>query len=82
MRDLKILIYQGNESSPETTLRIPGNVLRFAVRLLPKRATAALHENGIDLDELVRLAAEEEAVGTLLEIEDHRDGERIVIRLD
>lgn len=82
MRDLKILIYHGNADTPETTVRVPGNVLKFAVRLLPKRAVARLHENGIDLDELVRLAAEEEAVGTLIEIEDHNDGERIVIRLD
>ena len=50
MADLKIRIFKCAESSPETTVTIPGGVLRFASRLIPKQAAIALQEKGIDLD--------------------------------
>jgi len=82
MADLKIRVFKGGESSPETTVTIPGSVLRIASRLIPKQAAIALEEKGIDLDEIVRLSENPEAKGTLIEVEEHKKNQRIVIALE
>ena len=43
---------------------------------------AALLEKGIDLDEIIRLSTNPDARGTLLEVEDHKTHERVVIALE
>jgi hypothetical protein len=53
---------------------IPGGVLKIARNLVPQRALAALRDEGIDLDEIVRLSQAPEARGKLVEIEDHKKG--------
>ena len=45
MPDLKIRVFKEGQSSPETTVTIPGGVLNIASRLIPKRATDALQDN-------------------------------------
>lgn len=82
MADLKIRVFKGGETEPETTITIPGGVLKIAFNLIPKQAADALHGKGIDLDELVRLSENPDAQGTLLEIEDHKKNEKLVIALD
>ena len=82
MPDLKILVFKEGQSSPETTVTIPGGVLNIASRLIPKRATDALQEKGIKLDEIIRLSENPKARGTLVEVEEHRKKERIVIALE
>ncbi len=82
MADLKIRVFKGGESSPETTVTIPGSVLRIASRLIPKQTAIALEEKGIDLDEIVRLSENPEAKGTLIEVEEHKKNQRIVISLE
>jgi hypothetical protein len=82
MSDLKIRVFKGGESEPATTVTIPGTVLRIARKLVPPQALAALMEQGIDLDEIIRLSEEPEAKGRLVEVEDHRKGERITIALE
>ena len=82
MADLKIRVFKGGETEPETTITIPGGVLKIASNLIPKQAADALHGKGIDLDELVRLSENPNAQGTLLEIEDHKKKEKLVIALD
>ena len=82
MADLKIRIFKGGESSPETTVTIPGGLLRIASRLIPKQAAIALQEKGIDLNEIVRLAENPDVKGTLVEVEEHKKSQRIVIALE
>jgi len=82
MADLKIRVFKGRESAPETTVTVPGGVLKIASKLVPKRAREALQERGIDLDEIIRLSENPDARGTLVEIEEHKKNERIVIALE
>jgi F0F1-type ATP synthase epsilon subunit len=82
MADLKIRIFKDGETEPETTVTIPGGVLKVASKLVPKIAAAALKEKGIDLDELIKLSANPDVHGTLVEIEEHKKNEKVVISLD
>jgi hypothetical protein len=82
MADLKIRVFKGNEQQPETTVTIPGGVLKVASKLIPKKAAAALQDKGIDLDEIVRLSEDPDAHGRLVEIEEHQKNERVVISLE
>jgi hypothetical protein len=82
MADLKIRIYKGGESDPDTTVTIPGGVLKIASKLIPKQAAAALQEKGIDIEELITLSANPDFHGTLVEVEEHKKNEKIVISLD
>ncbi|WP_027893390.1 hypothetical protein [Calidithermus chliarophilus] len=81
MKSLKIRVYK-NGSEPETTVTIPGSVLRLASRLIPRRAQEAMRAEGIDMNELVQLAEQPEVQGTLIEVEEHAKGERVVIALE
>jgi len=82
LSDLKIRVFKDNEDQPATTVTIPGGVLNIASKLIPKKAVAALNEQGIDLDEIARLSDNPDAKGTLVEAEDHRKNERVVISLE
>jgi hypothetical protein len=82
MANLKIRKFKGSELMPETTVTVPGSVLRTASKLIPKQAIEALQKEGIDLEEIIRLSENPEAHGTLVDIEDHRKHERVVISLE
>lgn len=82
MADLKIRVFKNGKTQPETTITIPGGVLRIASKLIPKAATDALQEKGIDLDELIKLSTHPEVDGTVVQIEDHRKNEVVVISLE
>jgi hypothetical protein len=82
MADVKIRVYKHGESQPETTVTIPGNVLDVASKLIPKRAIAALQEEGIDLEELIKLSKNPDVQGTIVEIEEHKKNEKIIISLE
>jgi hypothetical protein len=82
MADLRIRVFKGHEQQPETTVTIPGGVLKVASKLIPKKAAAALQDKGIDLDEIVRLSNNPEVHGHLVEIEEHNKNERVVISLE
>lgn len=82
MANLKIRTYSQGESEPKTTVTIPGGVLKIASNLIPKHAMEELHEKGIDLEEIIKLSENPEAHGTLVEVEDHRKNERVVIALE
>jgi hypothetical protein len=49
--------------------------------LIPKKAVAALQEEAIDL-ELIRLSKNPDIQGTLVEIEEHNEHEKIIISLE
>jgi hypothetical protein len=82
MADLKIRVFKSGEEQPETTVTIPGGVLRLASRLLPKQAAAVFQDEGIDFDEIIRLSENPEIHGTLVEIEEHKKQEKVVISLE
>ena len=82
MADLKIRKFKGSGSAPDTTVTVPGGVLRIASRLIPKQAIETLQKEGIDLEEIIRLSENPEAHGTLVEVEDHRKNKRVVISLE
>ena len=79
---LKIRIFRGGETEPETTLTIPVAILRFATRLMPKQVASALQEYGIDLHQLVEVSRQEDVQGTLVEIERHKKNDKIIIAIE
>ena len=82
MADLKIRIYKGDVHAPETTITIPGNILKIASKLIPKKLAAFFQEKGIDVDELIKLSENADAKGTLVEIEEHKKNEKVIIALE
>ena len=82
MTDLKIRVFKGNGSTPQTTVTVPGGILKIASKLIPRQARHALQDKGIDLNEIIKLSENPEARGTLVEIEDHKKNERIIIALE
>jgi hypothetical protein len=82
MSDLKIRVFKSGETKPKTTVTIPAGVFKIASKLIPKSAIVALQNEGIDLDELVKLSQNPEVRGTLVEIEDHQKNEKILIALE
>ena len=82
MPTLKIRFYHEGRTEPGSTVTIPGGILRFASNMIPHRAKTALDEKGVDIDELVRLSENPEALGTVIEIEDHDKNERVVVSLE
>lgn len=82
MADLKIRVFKVGEAQPETTVTIPGGILKVAGNLIPKQAAAALRDKGIDLDEIVRLSSTPGFSGTLVEVEDHKENQRVVISVE
>jgi hypothetical protein len=82
MADLKIRVFKGDASDPETTVTVPGGVLTIASKLIPKQASTALQEKGIDINEIIKLAENPDARGTLVEVEEHRKNEKTVIALE
>ena len=82
MADLKIKIFKSGATDPETTVTIPSGVLKMASKFIPKQAAAALQRRGINLDELVQLSQRPDTQGTLIEVEEPKKGERIVITIE
>jgi hypothetical protein len=82
LTDLKIRVFKNDEEKPDTTITIPGNILKIASTLIPKKLAASLQEEGIDLDEIIRLSENPDAHGTLIEIEKHKKNKKVVIVLE
>lgn len=82
MADLKIRVFKGTATEPSTTVSIPVSVLKIASNLMPAQAAAELHENGIDLEAIIRASEDPNAHGTLVVVEQHEKDERIVIAVE
>jgi hypothetical protein len=82
MADLKIRVFKGGGAEPDTTVTIPGGILKLASKLIPKQAAEALQEKGIDLDEIIRLSNNPDAHGILVVVEEHAKNEKVVISLE
>lgn len=82
MANLKIKISSASDSRPKTTVTIPGVVLKVASKLIPKQAMDILQKQGIDIAELIKLTENRAARGTLLEVEDHKRDEKVVVAVE
>lgn len=82
MTDLKIRVFKSDEEKPDTTVTIPGNILKIASNLIPKKLASILQEEGIDIDEIIRLSENPDAQGTLIEVEEHKKNKKVVIVLE
>ncbi len=82
MAGLVIKEFKEGNLVPDTTVKIPGTVLSIASKLIPRKAQEALHEQGIDIEEIVRLSKNPEVKGIIAEIEDHKDNKRIEISIE
>lgn len=82
MATLKVRVFKSGEEQQVTTVTIPAGVLKVAAKLIPKQAYDALREQGMDLDEIIRLATTPGQIGTLVEVEDHQKGERVVVSVE
>jgi hypothetical protein len=82
MANLKIRVFKRGESEPDTTVTIPGNILKIASKLIPYKLAAILQDKGIDIEEIIRLSENPDAQGPLVEIEEHKKNEKIVVALE
>lgn len=82
MSDLKVRIFKHGSPDPSTTITIPGGILKLAMKLMPRRALAAMEEEGVSLEEIVRLSESPEAVGEVARIEDHDKDETVIVALE
>ncbi len=80
MKHFKIEIYE--QETKQVTIRIPLGVLTFASKLIPQKQLAALEEKSIDLDGLIEAASHPDVSGLLMEIENHKDNEKILISVE
>ena len=80
METLKLHIYKGGQTKPETIVTIPLAVLPVSVNLLPQKIQASLEKHGIDLDSLSQLVGKKARRGTLIEIE--HGSEKMVISVE
>lgn len=90
--DLKIRVYSmvgkdqellsSEDQEPKLTVTIPGLVLKIGSKLIPASAHQAMKEQGVDMEEIIRLSKNPEARGTLMEVENHEEKERVVIGLE
>ena len=82
MASLKIRVFKNGEADPDTTVSIPIPMLKLATRLMPRQAAASLQEKGIDLEEIIRLGDNPEARGILIEVEEHKKNQRVIIAIE
>jgi hypothetical protein len=57
-------------------------MLKFASKMIPKKAAATLEDKGIDINQIVELSQNEEVRGTLVEIEEHKKNEKVIIAIE
>lgn len=82
MPSIKINTYKNGDVKPEATVTIPSNVFKIAKRLIPKSAYTSLEAEGIDLAAIDELIANDEPLGVILEVENHKKNERTVISIE
>ncbi len=79
---LFVRVYENNEKKPTQTVTIPLGVLKLARNFIPNRAKAALEKEGIDLDQIMELANQQEAPGVLFEVDDHKKKRKVVVSIE
>lgn len=69
MQTLKLHIYRGGKTEPDTKITIPLSALHISEKLLPRQVKESLEKEGIDIHELSILFAKQGPKGPLIEIE-------------
>ncbi len=80
-RVLKIRVYKTDTDEPKVNLNIPLRFIGFIKSMIPRSEKAKIEQRGFDLDELVS-QAESGSIGTIMDVEDEEDGERVLITLE
>jgi hypothetical protein len=80
MVNLKISVFKSGQEKPDTVVTIPLKVVKVISKLLPVKAKIHLEEEGVDLNEIARLAEREDLRGTLVEVE--KENERVTITIE
>lgn len=78
MPKVRIEIYEGG--TPSATISVPVWLVKGAASLLPKGARQRLEQH-VELDQIAEMLKNPEASGRLIEVEDHEDGDRIVVSI-
>lgn len=82
MKSIKITTFKDGEPDPEITITIPSNVFKIANQIIPKKVLLELERQEIDLKIISDLLESSDALGTIIEIEDHRQYEKTVISIE
>lgn len=82
MENLKIKVFKNGATGPETTITIPLGMLKATSGLMPEHVVSSLEKKGIDINRLLDTAQKETVQGTIIEIEEHRKNERVVISVE
>lgn len=78
--NLKINLYK--KTKLETTYSIPCKIIKLGTDVVPGPVVTMLKEEGIAMEEIAKLAAKADLSGTLVVVEHHISGDKIVIELD
>jgi hypothetical protein len=80
-RVLKIRVYNMGSEEPKVNLNIPLRFIGFLKNLIPRAEKEKIERRGFDIDELVS-QAEQGSIGTIMNVEDRDEGERVVITVE
>ena len=80
MQNIKIHMFEGDKSKPEKTVIISVARLEIAQKLMPSDIKAMLKKEGIDINKISDLAAQNVPKGTLIEV--HTGKDKIVIDIE
>ncbi len=82
MQSIKIREFKIDSDLPETTVTIPLSIFKIVAKIMPRKALDALQQNDIDVEEIQKLAEDPEVQGTILEVEEHAKGSKIIISIE
>ena len=78
--NLKINVFK--KTKLETTYSIPCKIIKLGTDVVPAPVIAMLKDEGIAMEEIAKLAAKADLSGTLVVVEHHVTGDKIIIELD
>ena len=78
-RMVRIIVYEGDMTTPKTRLSIPLSVARWATNFIPKGAQAKIDEHEIDLKEIEKLIETGEPQ-ELIHVEE--ENKRVIIKIE
>lgn len=82
MENLKIKVFKNGTPGPETTITIPLGLLKATPGLMPEQVLSSLGRKGININHILDIAQKETVQGTIVELEEHRKNERVVISVE
>ena len=82
MAKLCINKFENENNKPLKTISIPLGVLKIVKNLIPKKVTEELQKEGIDMQEIIKLSENPDFNGTILEVENHENNEKVIISLE